>query len=437
MRSIGSWVSELCTADIRAARLSALLARALIALTVLVLAGWAQGCTLGSQSGTDSASADTGRFPIMRDGFDPWRLDVEGWLLERSLAQRSEADIALNLPFQVMADSAVPYRGRFLLLHGLNDSPYVWRDFADELSARGYDVRALLFEGHGTTPVDMLEVRWESWLAAARRHLQEWSGDDVPMSLGGFSMGGAIATMLAMENPDIESLLLVSPAFDSRLNHMLRFSGIYKLFRPWIFGGMILEDNPMKYNSIPVNSGWQFYELTKELKRRWTRTTRIHVPTLMVFSVDDSVVDVEYSAKLFRRRFTHPQRQLIVYEAASQLEGTKTRPVDGWPRLTDSSRPMEQTRDAFAPEHRILNQSHLGTMYSPGNPLFGKAGRVLVCNGNEYPVFMACMRSQRHWYGAQHTVSPDGVPLARTTWNPDWSHLLESFDHVNQINSSR
>jgi len=243
--------------------------------------------------------------------------------------------------------------------------------------------------------------------------------------------------LLAMDNSDIASLLLISPAYDSKLNHYLRFSGIYKLFRPWVFGGMILEDNPMKYNSIPVNSGWQFFELTRELKRRWARRTRIDIPTLMVLSVDDSVVDVDYTAQLFRRRFSHPQRRLIAYEAPAKKVGDALERIESWPRFTDSANAVELSRDPMSLSHRVLNQSHLGIMYSPDNPLFGKEGRVLVCNGNEYPIFMACMRSERHWYGAQHTPSPDGVAVARTTWNPDWSYLLESFDEVNGIDAGK
>ena len=332
------------------------------------------------------------------------------------MSQRNAADVELNLPFERKADPSVPYRGVYLLFHGLNDSPYVWHDLSDELTHRGFDVRAVLFEGHGSSPVQMLDVSMRSWLDTAYAHFDAVSASGVAVHLGGFSMGAVLATLIAREHPEIASLLLISPAYDSRLNRYLRFSGIYQRFRPWLFGGMIREDNPIKYNSIPINSGWQFYKLTRHLKRTWRRQDKLAMPVLLVSTHEDSVVDVSYTESLFKKRFTHPDRLMIKYagDAAQLTRGAKNRHVE--------------IRRATFPEHRILSQSHLGLMYAPDNPLFGREGTVLVCNGNDYPVFIACMRSQQHWFGAQHAESSDGIPVARTTWNPDWDNVLNRFD---------
>ena len=351
-------------------------------------------------------------------------------LVARSLSGRAPAEIALNLPFERAADPAVPYRGRFLLFHGLNDSPAVWHDFADVLVARGFDVRAPLFAGHGSTPEEMLDVDHGEWLDLARGLLDGWLDEgDAPLHLGGFSMGGVVATLLALEEPRVSGLLLVSPAYRSSLNRWLRFSGLYARFRPWMFGGMILEDNPIKYNSIPINSGWQFYALTRALARRWRPDDRIDVPALLVVSSEDSVVDVAHTRRLFRHRFTHPASRLITYAPLVPEDGSPGVGA-GFADIERDARPREETRDSRHPALRVLGQSHLSPMSAPSNALFGREGRVLVCNGNAYPVFMACMRARGHWYGAQHTPSPDGTPVARATWNPDWDHVVERLDEM-------
>ncbi|OED43119.1 hypothetical protein AB833_04485 [Chromatiales bacterium (ex Bugula neritina AB1)] len=363
------------------------------------------------------SSIEKHKLPPLNSDFDQQTKAIRTFLSSHSMRQRTAQDIELNLPFEINANPDVPYRGRFLLFHGLNDSPYVWRDFARELAARGFDARAVLFEGHGSTPEAMLNVSYRDWLTTAREHLDLWREDDIPLYLGGFSMGAVIATLLALEQADIAGLLLVSPAYHSRLNHYLRWSGIYARFKPWVFGGMILEDNPIKYNSIPVNSGWQYYQLTKKLKRRW-RKNKITIPTLMVNTRYDSVVDSDYVERVFNKRFVHPSRRLITYHEAP---------------LPDSGE-FQQYRDIANPGARIINQSHLGVMYRPENPLFGENGRVLVCNGNEYPVFIACMRARNHWFGAQHTESPDGTPVARTTYNPDFEGVVGDVEGVLKIN---
>ena len=396
------------------------------ASALVVLAALCSSACVGA-----AAKGDVVAVPSAEDDFVRHVTRSRARLVARSLPGRTPAEIALNLPFERSADPAVPYRGRFLLFHGLNDSPAVWHDFADVLVARGFDVRAPLFAGHGSTPEEMLDVDHTEWLDLARGLLGGWFDEgDAPLYLGGFSMGGVVATLLALEEPRVSGLLLVSPAYRSSLNRWLRFSGLYaRVVDPWMFGGMILEDNPIKYNSIPINSGWQFYALTRALARRWRPDDRIDVPALLVVSSEDSVVDVAYSRRLFRHRFTHPTRRLITYAPGIPEGGS---PGVG-PRLADIERdagPREEARDSRHPALRVLGQSHLSLMSAPSNALFGRDGRVLVCNGNEYPVFMACMRARGHWYGAQHTPSPDGTPVARTTWNPDWDHVVERLDEM-------
>jgi len=330
---------------------------------------------------------------------------------------RKASDVQYNLPFEAFADSSVPYRGRFFLIHGLNDSPYVWRDVSEELTKRGFDVRAILLPGHGNTPESQLDMSYKRWLASAREQFelyQNQDGDAVPIYVGGFSMGAVIATILALDNASIEGLLLFSPAFKSSMNHLLRWSWIYSKFKPWVFGGMIIEDNPAKYNSIPINGAAQYYNLTKTLNKKWGRK-KLSIPVLAVASSDDSVVDVDHFVKVFGKRFVSDKKRLVIYDNDPDLKDTES--ID--------------FRPSAYPEYRVLNQSHQGVVIAPRNPLFGDDGSILVCNGNEWPVFSRCLYFEGdHWLGAQHTPSPDDTPVARTTFNADFDGVFEDFDQV-------
>ncbi|MEM6984899.1 MAG: alpha/beta fold hydrolase [Pseudomonadota bacterium] len=338
---------------------------------------------------------------------------VRAHIATRQLWGRGPLAVELNLPFELAASPDVPYRGKFLLIHGLNDSAYVWRDMAQELTARGFDVRSVLLAGHGSHPENLLEISYEVWLDAAREHYALWNVDDTPLYIGGFSLGGVLATVLAIENPDTAGLLLISPAYKSKLNSLLRWSWLYNHYQQWVFGGLIIEDNPIKYNSIPINSGTQYYRSTRYLANRmWGK--RLNMPVMMVVTDKDSVVNVDHSRKVFHKRLVNPANRLLIYSNDPDWD----------------LRDREIVRPSHYPERRILNQSHLSLLTSPNNPLFGEAGSVLVCNGNEYPIFMACMRARGHWYGAQHTPSPDGVPVARTTYNPDFAYLMALFERV-------
>ncbi len=356
--------------------------------------------------------SDSG-FPSPQEEFDLHIEEVKNHLMTHQMSQRNKAAVYLNLPFDLQASQDVPYRGKFLLIHGLNDSPFIWLDMARALTDRGFDVRAILLPGHGSTPEAMLSMSYKRWLSAARDQVRLYRDTDKPFYLGGFSLGGVIATLLAAEsekNP-IDGLLLFSPAFQSNINHLLRWAGVYKKFKPWMFGGMIREDNPVKYNSIPINSGSQYYKTARALKKRWPRKP-LHVPALVVASSNDSVLNVNYTIDSFNTGFT-AEKKLIVYN-------------------NDENTPAQEGVEYRSSAHldlRILNQSHQSVLVAPTNPLYGVDGLVRVCNGNEWAVFSRCLfYTGEPWLGAQHTPSPDGVPVARTTYNPDLAGVLDAFD---------
>lgn len=384
-------------------------------LLIASLLATLSGCSHGyDNSASHRNQVDLPSFPEPDIDFNQYRLNVQNYLRVSSLPNRSESDIILNLPFELPANKNTAYRGKFLLIHGLNDSAYVWTDIAQVIAAKGFDVRAVLLPGHGSHPRNLLDISYHQWLAAARKHVQLWRVDETPFYLGGFSLGGVITTILALEQPeDIAGLLLVSPAYHSKLNSLLRWSWLYAWFKPWMFGGLIYEDNPIKYNSIAINSGTQYYRTTRYLKNHWNGR-HLDMPVLMISTLDDSVVDIEYNRRLFQQNFSSPRNQMLIYSNDKSV----------------IAKPNEVIHPSAYIQGRILNQSHLSLINSPGNPLFGENGSILICNGNEYPIFMACMNSRHHWYGAQHTLSPDGVAVARSTYNPDFDSVADLFDRV-------
>lgn len=353
-------------------------------------------------------------FPPPQEDFQAHMDEVRRYLLQTQLPQRQPSDVDYNVPFELTADPEVAYQGRYLLIHGLNDSPAVWRDVGRELARRGYDVRAILLPGHGNTPEAQLHVTFEMWLNAARQQLEYWQTDDEPIFIGGFSLGGVIATILAMEYDGVDGLLLFSPAFHSSRSHLLRWASLVSYFKPWVFGGMIIEDNPTKYNSIPINAAAQYYKGTKYLGSLW-RGQQLTMPVLMVASRDDSVVSIDRLRRIFSRHFSSPRKRLILYAHGDMEAGAE-----------------EIVRESAYPDYRILNQSHMSLLISPDNELFGREGRQLVCNGNEWAVFSACLYYTKgeRWKGAEGTASPDGLPVARTTFNPDFEFIMQQYDEI-------
>jgi esterase/lipase len=103
-----------------------------------------------------------------------------------------------------------------LLIHGYTDSPYTMKDMALFLNDQGYNVYAPLLSGHGSIPEAMVSVSRKDWIKDAQdmlqMALQENSANQALVV--GFSMGGAVAAILAEEFPEkVSALVLFAPAF--------------------------------------------------------------------------------------------------------------------------------------------------------------------------------------------------------------------------------
>lgn len=172
-----------------------------------------------------------------------------------------------------------PVRGAVVFLHGLTDSPYSLRHIARLYRAHGYVAIAIRLPGHGTVPAGLTDIAWEDWLAATRlaaREAQRRIGPTQPFHMVGFSNGGALAMMYALESLDDTGLrrpdriTLISPMIG--ITAFARFAGLaglpalFPAFAKAAWLAVVPEFNPFKYNSFPVNGARQSYLLTNALQ---------------------------------------------------------------------------------------------------------------------------------------------------------------------------
>jgi carboxylesterase len=99
-----------------------------------------------------------------------------------------------------------------LLIHGFIGSRKDFADLGERLAAAGFHVRLLRLPGHGTTPPDFAAQSPESLLRGAAAELQALRRQYRAVYVVGFSMGGALATLLAARQP-VDRLVLASPYF--------------------------------------------------------------------------------------------------------------------------------------------------------------------------------------------------------------------------------
>ncbi|MCC6790793.1 MAG: alpha/beta fold hydrolase [Thermomicrobiales bacterium] len=103
-----------------------------------------------------------------------------------------------------------PTRACALLIHGFTGTPAEMRALGEALADAGIDAHAPLLPGFGPAIDQLPHVRADDWIRTARELWEELLEQyDVPY-LVGFSMGGAVALQLAVENPP-HKLALLAP----------------------------------------------------------------------------------------------------------------------------------------------------------------------------------------------------------------------------------
>lgn len=110
-----------------------------------------------------------------------------------------------------------PRRGAVLLLHGYNDSPQSMHFMATALHERGWSVRVPLLPGHGRRLQDWAATRATDWERAARAELAALQRSHADVAVGGLSMGGALAFVLAAEQPEVRAVIGFAPYLHASL----------------------------------------------------------------------------------------------------------------------------------------------------------------------------------------------------------------------------
>lgn len=236
-------------------------------------------------------------------------------------------------------DAPAPRAG-VLLVHGLTDSPYMFRALAKRLHARGCSVVALRLPGHGTAPSALTTIDWRDWAAAVRlaaKDLRARLPGDAPLYLAGFSTGAALSVEYSLARlegedlPRVDGLVLLSPAigvdplaflaiWQARMGAL---PGLHKM--QWL--DLFPEYDPYKYNSFPVMAGHQIYALTQVIGERMTRLSangpvRGFPRTLVFQSVADATVSPLAVVQTFLGRLAAEGHELVVYDTNRRADAT-------------------------------------------------------------------------------------------------------------------
>jgi len=244
-----------------------------------------------------------------------WFVVIAGawWALRAVIAGRQERAFVRAHPLNAagVIIGAEPIQlsgsrpGAILLLHGYNDSPQSMASMAASLHARGWSVRVPLLPGHGRRLQDWARARAAAWESAAREELAALQAESPNVAVGGLSMGGALAFVLAAEQPSVRAVVAFAPYLHASLPvELLRFiAPVASLGAKYLGGGgsrsvhdPVAADAMIAYR---VSTPRAVVELERVVKRARAVLPRVRQPVLVVQSREDNRIPAASAAASF------------------------------------------------------------------------------------------------------------------------------------------
>ena len=323
--------------------------------------------------------------------------------------------IAANSPFEVYPaashDGTIKYG--VLLIHGLLDCPFTFREISAQLKTKGILSRAVLLPGHGTEPSDLMHITYHDWLQAVRYGIETLKKEVEEVYLVGFSTGAALSIYHALQDSQIAGIILLSPAIKMRVPvdvaaSWYHFTKSFGKDRNWVY--RCPEDDYVKYKSIPFNGVRQLCELTDAV-REMGQESPLQTPVYMILSREDETISSHEAIEFFTS-LRNPESRMLLYSSIDH-------------RYPDTR--IETRKSAF-PELNIAHISHPSIGFSPENAHYGQTGDYLH----------AARTDKKYIYGAYNHLEL-GVfklmaklrlvkaPRHVLTYNPDFRNMANSI----------
>jgi esterase/lipase len=385
-----------------------------IFLTLSALA-MIKGCaTFHSPSTALHQSAEY--YDFLQPSFERYVEESRQWLRENRnfISQDIGKELNMNAPFilKPAKNEASSTSKAALLVHGLGDSPYSFSDVAKSLQAQGFHVHALLLPGHGSKPADLMLPNYKDWQDIVDHYAALLKDKYDEVWLGGFSTGANLVTINAIEQGGVNGLLLFSPGFETHSPFIEKLAPIADVFFDW--GWITEEDNLARYRSSPLNASIAYTD-SAERVRDLFESKRIEVPTFIVMSEADSVINPYAIKGYFDNNFTHDANRMLWY-GESLMQNDKL--------LVNSM---------VLPKLQISTGSHMSPLFSPENTYYGKSGEKRMCeNSFDSSKRARCKAGEDVWYSAWGYAEGEKI-FARLTWNPYYQEMEKQLRAFIQI----
>ncbi len=216
-----------------------------------------------------------------------------------------------------------------LFVHGFIGGQSNFHDLPDQVAASGWFVRTMRLPGHGTSPREFERTSSDALLDSVLEEVRALKKDHATVVVVGHSLGGALSTLAAAQEP-VDGLILCSPFFGLTLDNILgipteRLIHSAATVMRWVparpGNGPVnkVESKPFIdcYAWIPAQGALAALEVGARANSGEI-LSRIACPLLVIHSRLDTVTSFAATEAAFDH-FTSPDREFIPLEKSDHV----------------------------------------------------------------------------------------------------------------------
>ena len=208
-----------------------------------------------------------------------------------------------------------------LFVHGFVGAGNNFNDLPDRVAAQGWRVEVMLLPGHGTRAKDFAKTTPEELITAVEARVEELKGQYETVVMVTHSMGGALATIVAANNP-VDGLVLGAPYFGVTHHwyYGLKPETWLKVSRPvvpWVYKGELflqvndksVKDKIVSYTWVPTRALQTLMELGKRASDPEV-LKKISCPVLHIHAEGDAAASPD-AARAAVERMSSEQKEFV------------------------------------------------------------------------------------------------------------------------------